>query len=143
MSSSLLFSDSLHRLSMPTNYITIQNYEEAVSILKSVRKYMKFHVFGVLIDFLNQNDKCLRESTEEIKKLQTEIKTLQNQIQNAAKATAINESHNYPKDYLTKISSLKETKGFDSVYQLFEELSSNGNQEMISKAGKEGLWSLD
>ena len=77
------------------------------------------------------------------KKPQTEIKTLQNQIQNVSKETTVtrtNESHNYPKEYLTKISSLKKTKDFDSVYEFFEELSSEDNHEMISKACEEGLW---
>ncbi|EAY22764.1 hypothetical protein TVAG_476930 [Trichomonas vaginalis G3] len=104
---------------------------------------MKFNIFDGIIDFINQKDKELRDSTEEIKKLQTELKTLQNQIQNATKETTvtpINKTHNFSREFLTKLSSLKETKDFDSVYQFFEELSSKGNREIISKACEEGLW---
>ncbi|EAY07708.1 hypothetical protein TVAG_117890 [Trichomonas vaginalis G3] len=123
--------------------VTIQNFEEVVSILKFVKKYMKFNIFDGMIDFIKENDKRLLDSTEEIKKLQTEIQTLQNQIQNAAKettATRINEYHSFSREFLTKISSLKESDDFDSVYKFFEELSSEGNREMILKACEEGLW---
>ncbi|EAX98029.1 hypothetical protein TVAG_275390 [Trichomonas vaginalis G3] len=61
--------------------VTIQNFEEVVSILKSVKKYMKFNIFGGIVDFIKQKDKEFRDFTEEIKKLQAEIKTLQNQPQ--------------------------------------------------------------
>ena len=79
---------------------------------------MKFNIFDGIIDFINENNKQSLDSTEEIKRLQTEIKALQNQIQNASKETTttrINESHNFSKEFLDKISSLKETKDFASV----------------------------
>ncbi|EAY11502.1 ankyrin repeat protein, putative [Trichomonas vaginalis G3] len=141
-SSSTLNANKLYICTRKAN-VTIQNFDEVVSILKSVTKYMKFNIFDGIIDFINQKDKELRDSTEEIKNLQTELKTLQNQIQNAAKETTvtpINKTHNFSREFLTKLSSLKETKDFDSVYQFFEELSSKGNREMISKACEEGLW---
>lgn len=34
--------------------VTVQNLEEVVSVLNSVKKYMKFHIFDGIIDFLNQ-----------------------------------------------------------------------------------------
>ncbi|EAY22794.1 ankyrin repeat protein, putative [Trichomonas vaginalis G3] len=141
-SSSTLKANKLYFCTRNAN-VTIQNFDEVVSILKSVTKYMKFHIFNGIIDFINQKDKELRDSTEEITKLQTELKTLQNQIQNAAKETTvtpINKTHNFSREFLTKLSSLKATNDFDSVYQFFEELSSQGNREMISKACEEGLW---
>ncbi|EAY19964.1 hypothetical protein TVAG_402180 [Trichomonas vaginalis G3] len=77
------------------------------------------------------------------KKPQTEIKTLQNQIQNVSKETTVtrtNESHNYSEEFLTRISLLKKINDFEIVYEFFEELSSEDNHEMISKACEEGLW---
>ncbi|EAY09307.1 hypothetical protein TVAG_394790 [Trichomonas vaginalis G3] len=141
-SSSTLNAKELYISTRKAN-ITIQNFEEVVSILTFVKKYMKFNIFDGMIDFIKENDKHMLDSTEEIKKPQTEIKTLQNQLQNAAKETTVtltNESHDCSREYLTKISSLKETKDFDKVYKFFEELSSKGNQEMISKACEERLW---
>ncbi|KAI5513950.1 spectrin binding, partial [Trichomonas vaginalis G3] len=141
-SSSTLNAKELYISTRKAN-VTIQNIEEVVSILNFVKKYMKFHIFDGIIDFINENDKHMRDSKEEIKQHQTEIKTLQNQIQNSAKETTVtrtNEDHNYSREFLTKISSLKETKDFYRVYQFFEELSSKGNREIISKACEEGLW---
>ncbi|EAY19978.1 hypothetical protein TVAG_402330 [Trichomonas vaginalis G3] len=141
-SSPTLSSKELYISTRKAN-VTIENIEEVISILTFVKKYMKFHIFDGIIDFLKENDKHMGDSTEEIKKPQTEIKTLQNQIQNVSKETTVtqtNESHNYSEEFLTKISSLKKTKDFDSVYKFFEELSSEDNHEMISKACEEGLW---
>ncbi|EAX98238.1 hypothetical protein TVAG_010150 [Trichomonas vaginalis G3] len=141
-SSSSLTSKDIYISTRKAN-VTIQNFEDVVSILKIVKKYMKFNVFDGIIDFINENNKQLLDSTKEIKKLQTEIKALQNQIQNASKETTttqINESHNSSKEFLDKLSFLKETNDFYSVYKFFEELSSEGNREMISKACEEGLW---
>ncbi|EAY15712.1 ankyrin repeat protein, putative [Trichomonas vaginalis G3] len=123
--------------------VTIQNFEEVISILKSIKKYMKFNTFDGIIDFINENQKHLLDSTEETKKPQTETQTLQNQIQNSANettATRTNESRNYPKEFLNKISSLKKSDDFDKVYKFFEDLSSKNSGEMTSKACEEGLW---
>ncbi|EAY16717.1 hypothetical protein TVAG_067220 [Trichomonas vaginalis G3] len=104
---------------------------------------MKFNIFDGIIDFISKNSKQSPDSTNEIKRLQAEIKSLQNQIQNASKATTTtrtNESHNFSSEFLTKISSLKKAKDFDRVYKFFVDLSSKNNREMISKACEEGLW---
>ena len=76
----------------------------------------------------------MRKSAEEITKPQEQIQSFQieqNQTQ---------ENINHSRDLLNKISSLKESDDFDSVYKFFEELSSKGNREIISKACEEGLW---
>ncbi|EAX89079.1 hypothetical protein TVAG_261240 [Trichomonas vaginalis G3] len=122
--------------------VTIQNLEEVVSILKFVKKYMKFNIFDGIIDIINQNDKDLRDSTEEINKLRTELKKLQNQIHNTAKETTVsrvNGDYNNSKDFLTKISELKETSDIYSVYNFLEDISVKGNREMITKACEEGI----
>ncbi|EAY16590.1 ankyrin repeat protein, putative [Trichomonas vaginalis G3] len=93
--------------------------------------------------FLNQKDREIRDYTEEIKKLQNELKAFQSQTRNATKetiVTRINENNNYWKAILTKISELKKAGDFESIYNFLDELSEKGDQEMMSKACKEGLW---
>ena len=46
--------------------VTIQNFEEAISILKSVKEYMKFKIFDGIIDILDQNDNEIKELKEKI-----------------------------------------------------------------------------
>ncbi|EAY09555.1 ankyrin repeat protein, putative [Trichomonas vaginalis G3] len=123
--------------------VTIQNKEEVVSILKSVKKYMKFKIMDGIINILDQKEKESHDSTEQIQKHQEKLKEIQNQIQNAAKETNVNqtnESSNHSREILTKIAELKKSYDIKSVYKLFEELSTKRNQEMIQKACEEGLW---
>ncbi|KAI5518967.1 protein ubiquitination, partial [Trichomonas vaginalis G3] len=114
--------------------VTIQNIDEVFSILKSVKKYMKFNIFDGIIDFLEVNNNETRNPTEEITKPQEQIQSFQ------IEQNRTQESINHSRDLLTKISSLKKSHNFDSVYQFFEELSSKSNGKMISKACEEGLW---
>ncbi|EAY05646.1 hypothetical protein TVAG_216220 [Trichomonas vaginalis G3] len=104
---------------------------------------MKFNIFDGIIYILNQKDKELRDSTEEIKKFQRELHSIQNQCQNAAKQTTtnqMNESRNQSGEFLTKIAELKESDSFENVYKFLDVLSLEGNREIIKKACKEGLW---
>ncbi|EAY22946.1 hypothetical protein TVAG_076930 [Trichomonas vaginalis G3] len=141
-SSSTINARNLYFCTQKAN-VTIQNFEDVVSILKSVKKYMKFNIFDGIINVFIQKDKEMNDCTEEIKKLQAELKKFQNQVQNATKETTDtqnNENHKVSKEFLTKISELKKSKDFDNVYKFFEELSSKGDRELISKACEEGLW---
>ena len=141
-SSSTINARNLYFCTRKAN-VTIQNFEDVVSILKSVKKYMKFNIFDGIINVFIQKDKEMNDCTEEIKKLQAELKKFQNQVQNATKETTDtqnNENHKVSKEFLTKISELKKSKDFDNVYKFFEELSSKGDRELISKACEEGLW---
>ncbi|EAY22046.1 ankyrin repeat protein, putative [Trichomonas vaginalis G3] len=132
-SSPTINANKLYKCTRNANVI-IQNIDEVFSVLKSVKKYMKFNIFDGIIDFLEVNGNEVRKSAEGITKLQEQNQSIQieqNQTQ---------ENINHSQYLLTKISSLKATNDFDSVYQFFEELSSQGNREIISKACEEGLW---
>ena len=134
-SSSTIHSNELYICTRKA-HVTIQNHEDVITILTSVKKYMKFNIFDGIFDVLNQKDKESRESTEVIKKLQAKLISLQNQLQNAAKGTTVtqtNENRNISRE-------LKKTCYFRSVYKFLDGLSAKGNREMISKACEEGLW---
>ncbi|EAY00951.1 hypothetical protein TVAG_493240 [Trichomonas vaginalis G3] len=50
--------------------VSIQNYEEVVSILKSLNKYMKLGILGGVVDFLIQFQKDISDSDIKIQNLQ-------------------------------------------------------------------------
>ncbi|EAY22147.1 hypothetical protein TVAG_093210 [Trichomonas vaginalis G3] len=127
--------------------IHIQSFEDVISTLKSVKKYMKLGILNGIIDFLDQKAKEMSDSTEKIQKLQTELNKIQKQKQKSdneikslqSQLNQINETTNQ-EAFLEKISELKKSDDFESIYNFFEELSSQGNQTIISKACEEGLW---
>ncbi|EAX95928.1 hypothetical protein TVAG_360890 [Trichomonas vaginalis G3] len=61
--------------------VSIQNYEDVVSVLKSVKKYMKIRILNGVINFLKQTQKENSDSAAKIQQLQTELSTVQNQKQ--------------------------------------------------------------
>ncbi|EAY03792.1 hypothetical protein TVAG_454310 [Trichomonas vaginalis G3] len=117
-SSSTINASKLYVCTRNAN-VTVQSINDVVSVLKSVKTYMKFKIFDGVIDFLLQNDKETRDHAEENKKLREQIQSFQ---------------------ILTKIAELKKSNDFDRVYKFFEELSSEGNREMMSRACEEELW---
>ncbi|EAY06454.1 ankyrin repeat protein, putative [Trichomonas vaginalis G3] len=123
--------------------VTIQNLDEVVLILNSLKKYMKFNIFDGIIDVLKQNEKEMSDFTQEIKKLQDKLKAFPNETGNVTKdltADVTNENYNHSQDILTKITELKESSDFETVYKFLDELSWKGNNEMISKSIEAGLW---
>ncbi|EAY04285.1 hypothetical protein TVAG_390550 [Trichomonas vaginalis G3] len=65
--------------------VSIHNYEEVVSVLKSIKKYMKLRILDGVVDFLIQTQKENSDSAAEIQQLQTELTTIQNQKQKSDK----------------------------------------------------------
>ncbi|EAX89157.1 ankyrin repeat protein, putative, partial [Trichomonas vaginalis G3] len=130
-SSSTINASKLYVCTRNAN-VTVQSINDVVSVLKSVKTYMKFKIFDGVIDFLLQNDKERCESAEENKKLREQIQKLQEQIQDL--------KFQKNRKFLTKITELKISNDFDSVYKLFGKISAEDNQEMMSKACEEGLW---
>ncbi|EAX96766.1 hypothetical protein TVAG_288670 [Trichomonas vaginalis G3] len=61
-SSSTINGKELYTCTRKAN-VTIKNFEEVVSILKSVKKYMKFNIFDGIIDFLKQHEEVINDST--------------------------------------------------------------------------------
>ena len=120
--------------------VTIQNYEEVISILQSIKQYMKFNIIDSIIDFLIHKDKEMRDSKEEIRKHQKELTSFQRQNKsNGSPNNQINENDSNSKEFLTKISEVKNLNDFESVYKFLDELSLYGIREFISKACEEGL----
>ncbi|EAX99919.1 hypothetical protein TVAG_159390 [Trichomonas vaginalis G3] len=141
-SSSTLNSKELYICTRKAN-VRVQNLEEVVSILNSVKRYMKFNIFDGITDFLKQNEKVINDSTNEREIIQDKSKAFQKENENATKDTTVNvtnENYNHSRDILTKITELKKSSDFETVYKFLDELSSTGNHEMISKSVEEGLW---
>lgn len=62
-------------------YVTIQNYEEVINILKSLKKYLKMRVLDGTIAFLIQAEREMPNSPERIQTLQTQLKAIQSDKQ--------------------------------------------------------------
>ncbi|EAX86840.1 ankyrin repeat protein, putative [Trichomonas vaginalis G3] len=99
--------------------ISIQNFEDVISILNSIKEHMNFGILNGIVDFLNRNA--------------NEVESLKSQI------IQIKEEYNM-KEYLPKILELKKSNDFKKTYAFLEELSTQGNKQIFSKACEEGLW---
>ncbi|EAX96621.1 ankyrin repeat protein, putative [Trichomonas vaginalis G3] len=123
--------------------IHIENLEDVISTLKSIKKYMKLEIINGIIDFLDHKAKEMFDSTEKIPPLQADSNSNQNQTPKSNKETKdnqINDENNNENEILSKIPELKESDDFESIYNFLDELSSQGNQTMISKSCEEELW---
>ncbi|EAY13708.1 hypothetical protein TVAG_371820 [Trichomonas vaginalis G3] len=126
--------------------ISVQNFEDIVSILKSLQKYMKLRILDGVINFLLQTHKEISASSEIIQNSQSE-ESFQNQPPKSDKEiellnsqlSQINEENSNEREILAEISELKKSNDFERVYNLLDKLSSQGNQKMISKSCDEGL----
>ncbi|EAY01500.1 hypothetical protein TVAG_107590 [Trichomonas vaginalis G3] len=142
-------------------HITLHNYEDVISILKSIKNYLKLALLDGVIDFLIQSQKDGSNSSEEIQKLQKELKTIQDQKQQndndiellKSQVSQISEERNMlkrinkiivdqniPKRFLKEIEKLKSSDDFERVYKFFDGHSSKENEIVIYKACEEGLW---
>ena len=61
--------------------IHIENLEDVISTLKSMKEYMKLRILDGIVDFLDQKANEILESTARIQKLQTELNEIQKQKQ--------------------------------------------------------------
>ncbi|EAX97508.1 hypothetical protein TVAG_429440 [Trichomonas vaginalis G3] len=75
-SKSTLDENELYKCTRNTK-VSIRNYQEVISTLKSVRKYMNFTMLDGIIGFLDETDKIISESTVKIQKLQAELNSIQ------------------------------------------------------------------
>ncbi|EAX92086.1 hypothetical protein TVAG_273990 [Trichomonas vaginalis G3] len=106
------------------NIIT-RNLGEVITLLKSVREFMKLKILDGAIDLLIQLGKRLPSSEEQLPN---------------SKPKSIKE--NNETEILSKIRELMNSDDIKCIYNFFDELSSQGNQRMISKACEEGLWEI-
>ncbi|EAY05830.1 hypothetical protein TVAG_202880 [Trichomonas vaginalis G3] len=58
--------------------VHVQNLDEVVSILNSLKKYMKFNIFDGIVDFLKRAEKASNDSTKSTERLQDKSKEFQN-----------------------------------------------------------------
>ena len=65
--------------------VSIQNYEDAIKILKSSKKYLKLTFLDGVIDFLMHSQNVPCDYTEKIQTIQIELSTIQNQKQQSEK----------------------------------------------------------
>ena len=107
----------------------------------------RFSIFDGIIDFLKHNERSINYSTNETEIFQDKSKAFQNETENVSKNATkernikvTNENYNHSQDILTKITELKESNDFKTVYKFLDELSSKGNHDMISKSIEAGLW---
>ncbi|EAY14283.1 hypothetical protein TVAG_026040 [Trichomonas vaginalis G3] len=127
--------------------ISINNLQDAVSTLKSVQKYMKMRIFKGIIGILEQLQKDQSITTNKIEKLQADLNRIQKEKENVEKKMQIlhsqlkeKEENEFPKEFLSKISELKNSKDCLTIYYFFDEISKKGNQKMMQKACQEELW---
>ncbi|EAX95584.1 hypothetical protein TVAG_370880 [Trichomonas vaginalis G3] len=127
--------------------ISINNIRDAISTLKSVQKYMKMRILEGIIGVLEQLQKDQSSTTNKIEKLQADLNQIQKEKENIEKEMQTlhsqpkaKEGNDLPKEFLSKISELKNSKNFYQIYKFFEEISEKGNQKMMQKACDEELW---
>ncbi|EAY12300.1 ankyrin repeat protein, putative [Trichomonas vaginalis G3] len=124
--------------------VSIGNLEDAISTLKSIRKYMQMKPLDGIIDMLNQTGRIVSDLTDKIEKLQTNFNQVQQEKENIAKEVQTLKSsikgNDLPKEFLSKISELKNSTHFNQIYKFFAEISEKGNQKMMLKAIEEGLY---
>ncbi|EAX97142.1 hypothetical protein TVAG_469160 [Trichomonas vaginalis G3] len=53
--------------------VSVKNLDEVISTLKSVKTYMKLGVLNGIVDFLDNTEKEISDTTEKIQKLQEEL----------------------------------------------------------------------
>ncbi|EAY00421.1 hypothetical protein TVAG_114250 [Trichomonas vaginalis G3] len=145
-SSSVISARQLYTCTRNAN-ISINNLQDAISTLKSVQKYMKMRILEGIISILEQLLKDQSISTNQIEKHQANLDQIQKEKENNEKEIQTlhsqhkeKEENDLPKEFLSKISKLKNSRDFIEIYKFFEEISEKGNQKMMQKACDEELW---
>lgn len=131
--------------------VCMNDYQDIVSVLNSMKSYFKIRLLDNILDTLEQINKHNNEllnsvleqnesNLQKISKLEHEIEHLQNEVKRKdAEISCLNEHKEHKKEILSKISSLKTTNDFESIYKFYNDLCKEGNQKMIKKACDEGL----
>ncbi|EAY04753.1 hypothetical protein TVAG_288950 [Trichomonas vaginalis G3] len=135
--------------------IPINSLQDSISTLKSIQKYMKLRLIDGVIDHMNYIQNEMSNYTKKLEKFQSELNMVQTQNQNYEKEiqslkyqiedkkreiSEIKDENDIPKVILSKITELKNSDDFESIYNFVDGLSGIGNQKMMEKAYEEGLW---
>ncbi|EAY18875.1 hypothetical protein TVAG_295270 [Trichomonas vaginalis G3] len=118
-SSTITFKD-LYAYTHSTK-ISIQSFEEAISVLKSITKYMRFNTLNGIIDFLEQKQEEILNSSETFRKLREELNN---------------------KDRLNRVFELEKNNDFEGVYKSLEELANEGKQDIMTKLLGNKIWEM-
>ncbi|EAX96440.1 hypothetical protein TVAG_284100 [Trichomonas vaginalis G3] len=82
--------------------ISIKNFQDAISTLNSIQKYMKMEILDNIIDTLNQTGRMLSDSANKLEKQQSELSQLQNEKGNIEKENRSLRSQLREKDDIEK-----------------------------------------
>ncbi|EAY00648.1 ankyrin repeat protein, putative [Trichomonas vaginalis G3] len=119
--------------------VSMNNNQEAISILKSLRNILNLKFIDSLITFLSSNSTITYLKTRNTSNIGQSFKLNKssgaiptfNSIQPHVSLTPIYD--------LTKIKIFRSTKNNNKIYKFLEELLEQGKQDMIKEACEEGL----
>ena len=126
--------------------VSMNNFEEVISTLKSIRQCLNLRFFAGLIDFLYQTENELIEKTKQIADYK---KSVNNLIQNLRNDTNCNlvkknsDEFDYSMDFLLKIIELRALRNYEQTYKFLSELSEEGDKTKFSKACEAGLCQIE
>ncbi|EAX95942.1 ankyrin repeat protein, putative [Trichomonas vaginalis G3] len=144
--------------------VSVDTFQEVISILSSVKKYAHYKFLNGIIDNLLQTERYLSYNSKKIDQLQSdlhvttnekqkfekEIQSLRSKLEcNEKEIANLNEENrklgqNFEsKEILSKIAEFKNGDGnraFGDIYHFLDDLAQKGYQKMMSKACEEGLW---
>ncbi|EAX89199.1 hypothetical protein TVAG_291240 [Trichomonas vaginalis G3] len=151
-SSNTGYASTISELALKTN-VEFNNYDEIISTLNTVNKCLKLKFFDSVINYINLSGTEINNLIARISYLETTIKKLLIEIDHPNKlrqSTSLNNENrsessqnpdtdddNLPVEFLMKLHELRKSRDFEIYYKFFDELSQNGNQNMITRACEE------
>ncbi|EAX90254.1 ankyrin repeat protein, putative [Trichomonas vaginalis G3] len=142
--------------------VSIEDDQEVISTLVALKKYMKLGALDGIINYLNQKPKEVADSSKRISELENSISRIQTELndirnhsqpkedelppapkpQTARKNVSgivVMTEENERENIINIIAGYKNSNDFESIYNFMNDLSENGNQEMLKKACEKGL----
>lgn len=135
-----LLKDGMKRVSTSKLYryfrnitSSITNIQDAIIILKAMKKCLKLKVLNDIIKLIEQNYNTNNDFEKRINNLEESVQKLREENEDLKR---ISHSNDFLKSYL---SQYKKSKDFDLIYKFFENLSEKGNQIVMKKSCKEKI----
>ncbi|EAY19481.1 hypothetical protein TVAG_136120 [Trichomonas vaginalis G3] len=100
-------TNDLYKCTRKTN-VSIQNFEEVVSLLKCIKRYLKLGILDGVIDILKRIQHEMSDSAEQIQQLQTYLQTVKNQKQQFQ--TELQTVKNQKEQLQTELQTVKNQK---------------------------------
>lgn len=95
--------------------VSIENLQDAISTLESIRKYMKMGILDGIIDTLNHSANEIETLQTELNQIQNEKENIEKELQSLRSQVKQEEVNDLPDEFLSKISELKDLRDFDSI----------------------------